>query len=70
MTAIVCDICKKAVPAARRDWTYFTFLDKDVCEACSDELLDATKQQMRTKRPYLFKDYVETLTKNLSQMTR
>ena len=46
MTAIVCDICKKAIAGARRGDTYLTILDKDVCIPCSDDLLDATKAQM------------------------
>ena len=70
MTAIVCDICKKAVGAARRDVNYFTILDKDVCEACHDELRDATKHQMRARQAYMFKDYQDTLAKNLASMTR
>ena len=70
MTAIVCDICKKPVGAARRDVNYFTILDKDLCEGCRDELHDATKQQMRQRSPYLFKDYYEHLARNLSSMTR
>ena len=70
MTAIVCDICKKAVAGAGKDVTYIAVLDKDICVPCSDELLDATKQVMKTRRPYLFKDYQETLVKNLAQMTR
>ena len=70
MTAIVCDICKKAVAGARKDVTYIAMLDKDICFPCADDLLDATKQQMKARRPYLFKDYQETLVKNLSQMTR
>ena len=70
MTAIVCDICKKAVAGARRDVTYIAMLDKDICLDCSDDLLEATKQQMKPRRPYLFKDYQETLVKNLAQMSR
>ena len=70
MTAIVCDICKKAVAGARKDVTYIAMLDKDICLDCSDDLLEATKQQMKPRRPYLFKDYQETLLKNLAQMTR
>jgi len=70
MTAIVCDICKKAVGAARRDVNYFVILDKDLCEPCNDELHDATKAQMRARQPYLFKDYQELLTRNLASMTR
>jgi hypothetical protein len=69
MTAIVCDACKKAVAGARRDVNYFTILDKDICEACHDDLRDATKGQMRVRRPYLFKDYQDILTKNLARMT-
>jgi len=70
MTAIVCDICKKPVAGARRGDNYMTILDKDICEGCSDELLLATKMQMKTRRPYTFKDYNDTLVKNLGSMTR
>jgi len=69
MTAIVCDICKKAVPAARRELNYFTILDKDVCEACHDELRDEVKSQMRGRSPYTFRDYQDSLAKNLGSMT-
>lgn len=70
MTAIVCDICKKPVSGARRDVNYFTMLGKDLCEPCRDELHDATKQQMRQRAPYLFKDYYDHLARNLASMTR
>jgi hypothetical protein len=70
MTAIVCDICKKAVADARKDVSYISVLDKDLCVPCSEELMDVTKQQMKVRRPWLFKDYQEILTKNLAQMTR
>jgi hypothetical protein len=70
MTVIVCDICKKAVAGARRGDTYLSILDKDVCIPCSEDLLDAAKQQMLARKPYLFKDYQATLAKNLAQMTR
>jgi hypothetical protein len=69
MTAIVCDICKKAVPAARKDVNYFALLDKDLCADCQDELHDATKTQMAARRPYTFKDYQDTLSRNLAKMT-
>jgi hypothetical protein len=69
MTAIVCDSCKKPVAGARREFNYFTILDKDLCETCHDELKDATKQQMRARQLYSFKEYYETLTKNLGRMT-
>lgn len=69
MTAIVCDVCKKAVAGARKDVNYSVLLDKDVCSPCVEQLLDVTKQQMKAKQPYLFKDYQETFAKNLAQMT-
>jgi hypothetical protein len=43
-------------------------LDKDICLPCTDGLLDATKRQMQGRRPYMFKDYYEILTRNLGQM--
>ncbi|HVO39622.1 MAG TPA: hypothetical protein VMV03_11400 [Spirochaetia bacterium] len=69
MTAIVCDSCGKQVPGARREVNYFTILDKDICESCRDELLDTTKQQMRARQPYSFKEYYEFLTRNLAKAT-
>ena len=70
MTAIVCDVCKKAVAGARKDVNYAVMLDKDICLDCQDELWDVTKKQMKTRRPYTFKDYQTLLVGNLSQMTR
>ena len=70
MTAIVCDACKKAVAGARKDVNYAVLLDKDICLDCQDELWDVTKKQMKTRRPYTFKDYQTLLVNNLSQMTR
>ena len=70
MTAIVCDICKKAVAGARKDVSYLSILDKDICIDCSEDLLDATRQAMKQKRPYLFKDYQDTFVRNLVQMAK
>ena len=70
MTAIVCDSCKKAVAGARKDVTYAVMLDKDLCIPCQEELWDATKKQMKTRRPYTFKDYQTFLVNNLMQMTK
>ena len=70
MTAIVCDACKKPVNGARRGENYMTFLDKDICEDCAEDLLNATKTAMKARRPYTFKDYNDTLVRNLSSMTR
>jgi hypothetical protein len=38
MTAIVCDVCEKFVTVARKDFNYFTHLEKDLCVPCKDML--------------------------------
>jgi hypothetical protein len=69
MTAIVCDICKKGIPGARKDVNYVTVLDRDLCIDCHDEVQDVAKMELRTRRPYIFRDYQDTLTKQLLRMT-
>jgi rRNA maturation endonuclease Nob1 len=69
MTAIVCDACKKAVPGARKDVNYMVVLDRELCETCGDQLLNVTKVQMKSRKPYTFKDYNDILVKNLNQLT-
>jgi hypothetical protein len=69
MTAIVCDICKKAVAGASKDANYVAILDKDICIPCQQDLMLVTRQQMLSRRPYQFKEYQETLARNLSKMT-
>ena len=68
MIAIVCDICKKAVAGARKDVNYVAILDKDVCIPCQEELLLVTRQQTLPRRPYQFKEYQDTLVRNLTKM--
>jgi hypothetical protein len=68
MTAIVCDICKKAVPGARKDVNYWVFLEKDVCIPCKEQLEEVTKRQMIARQPYTLKDYWTTLSGNLTRM--
>ena len=69
MTAIVCDVCKKAVAGARKDVNYVAILDKDICMPCQDELMLVTKQQTLPRRPYQFKDYQDALVRNLAKMS-
>jgi hypothetical protein len=69
MTAIFCDICKKNVASARKDVNYTVILDKDLCVPCGEELLDVVRHQMLPRHPFTFKDYRETLVKNLERMT-
>ncbi len=59
---------RRQCPRARKDVTYTVILDKDLCIPCQEQLWDVTKQQMKARRPYTFKDYQALLVNNLSQM--
>ena len=69
MTAIFCDICRKDIAGARKDVNYAVILDKDICIPCHEELLEVTRHQTLPRHPFTFKDYRETLVKNLARMT-
>jgi hypothetical protein len=43
-------------------------LDKEICVPCGENLLEVTKRQMLTRSPYIFKEYNDSLIKNLTQM--
>jgi hypothetical protein len=70
MISITCDACKKGIAGASKNVNYVAMLDKDICLDCQDALWDTTKQQMKARRPYTFKDYRTLLIGNLGQMTR
>ena len=68
MTSISCDACKKHISGARKDVSYFVILDKDLCVPCNEKLLETTKRHSAARSPYAFRDYQETLQKNLARM--
>ncbi|HET6486299.1 MAG TPA: hypothetical protein VFH83_07760 [Spirochaetia bacterium] len=68
MTSIVCDSCKKVVQGARKDQNFSVFMEKDICIPCREELEDATKRQMLSRRPYTLKDYWTTYNTTLTRM--
>ena len=68
MTTIFCDICKKHIQGARKEINYSVILDKEICVPCGENLLEVTKRQMLTRSPYIFKEYNDSLIKNLTQM--
>jgi hypothetical protein len=69
MTSIVCDGCRKEVQEARKDVNYVTMLDKDLCLNCEEKLRVNMRQQTFARRPILFKDYQENLSKTLGKIT-
>jgi hypothetical protein len=68
MTDIICDACKKPVPGARRDYNYVTFMDKDLCLSCEEKLRLSMRKATFSGKTVIFKDYQETLAKNLHKM--
>jgi hypothetical protein len=62
MTAIICDICgKKLAPASRGDTpgkgvNYVSYLDKDFCVECSDEVDFNLRRLTRTRDPLALAD--------------
>ena len=64
MTNIICDMCKKSIPAAKRRYTwkvrnsrYETVLDKDLCPACQEKLENQTKGAFENKDTFGFHAY-------------
>jgi hypothetical protein len=68
MTAIFCDSCKKEVPGARKDINYVTVLDKDLCLSCEERLRQSLRQQTAARRPVIFKEYQDTLSRTLQKL--
>ncbi len=69
MTDIVCDVCRKAVPDARKDWNYVTLMDKDLCLDCEEKLRVTMRKITSTHRPVVFKEYQDTLAKTLNKLS-
>lgn len=46
MINIICDMCKKSIPNARRDINYFTARNRALCVTCYDEFLQEVNSMM------------------------
>jgi hypothetical protein len=64
MTNIICDMCKKSIPSAKRRFTwktrqsrYDTILDKDLCPACLEKLENETRDSFENKENFGFNTY-------------
>ncbi len=68
MTSIICDGCRKEVPGARKDINYVTVLDKDLCLSCEEKLRVSMRQQTAARRPVVFKEYQDGLSRTLNKL--
>ena len=76
MTEIVCDSCKKAIPSAKRNYSwetrddrYDTIKDKDLCPECLAELGNTVMQEMESETEFTLMGYQKTLVDKLGEVT-
>jgi hypothetical protein len=69
MTSIICDGCGKEIVNAQKDRTFITMLDKELCLNCEEKLRLIMRQQTFAHRPIIFKEYQESLSRNLTKLT-
>ena len=76
MTNIICDMCKKPIPYATRNWSwktrdmrYDTLKSKDLCPDCLAKLDGIIRDDMEAKDNFGFMDYKKTLASELQKNT-
>lgn len=57
MKSLVCDVCKRAIQTPIKDRNYFHVENRDLCEACKDQLNSVLKPVVRTKHPFNYEWY-------------
>ncbi len=77
MTNIICDMCKKPIPNATRNWSwntrnmrYDTIKSKDFCPACLAKLDGNVRDDMEKKDAYRYDEYKASLNSQLTKKTR
>lgn len=76
MTTVTCDVCgKKVTPATRGDTpgkgvNYVTYLDKDVCADCADEVDFNLRRLTRGRDPFVLGECKEIHTQLVNQMCK
>jgi hypothetical protein len=76
MTFVNCDVCgKRMSPAHRGDSpgkgvTYVTYLDKDICAECSDEVDFNLRRLTRTRDPFVLGECKDIHTQLVTQMCK
>jgi hypothetical protein len=57
MKSLKCDVCHKDITTAINQRSYFHVANRDICEACHDQLGDLIKPVVRTKQPFNYEWY-------------
>ena len=65
MKKLVCDVCKDTLedPVANR--TYFHICDRELCEACKDDLDAILRPAIRSTDPFSYEWYARTVHDNI-----
>jgi hypothetical protein len=76
MTIVTCDVCgKKLTPARRGDTpgkgvSYVTYLDRDICSECADEVDFNLRRLTRHRDPFVLLECKDIHTQLVQQMTK
>jgi hypothetical protein len=67
MKTLTCDVCRHTIqqPVATRN--YFHLANRDLCEACKDDLEAVLKPVVRTKNPFNYEWYNQFLTDSIEK---
>ena len=57
MKSLKCDVCHKDITTAINQRSYFHMANRDICEACYDQLHGVLKPVIRTKQPFSYEWY-------------
>ncbi|MDR2073524.1 MAG: hypothetical protein LBP60_08855 [Spirochaetaceae bacterium] len=57
MKSLKCDICHRDITTAINQRSYFHMADRDLCEACHEQLQSLIKPVVRTKQPFNYEWY-------------
>jgi hypothetical protein len=76
MTIVTCDVCgKKLTPARRGDTAgkgvnYVTYLDRDICAECADEVDFNLRRLTRHRDPFVLVECKDIHTQLVQQMCK
>ena len=70
MTAIICDITKKAIPNARRDVNYIVVMDKNLSLDANFDLNETVRVAMGKEARYSFMKYKKVFVETLRKMSK
>ena len=57
MKSLKCDVCHKDITTAISQRSYFHMANRDICEACHDQMSLLIKPVIRTKQPFNYEWY-------------